>query len=69
MEYADIFNGLFCNVASASMMIPVQDRIKNYFSKNPDAASTDIEDTTAIPLAIGYYFNMLDKIEDLPKRR
>lgn len=67
MEYADIFNGLFCNVASASILLPVQEKIQDYFSNKFNLKNSTIDNQIAIPLAIGYYYNMLDKIEDLLK--
>lgn len=67
MNYSEIFSGLFCNIAASSIMIPVQEKVKNYFSNKESRTIQSSDESIGIPLAVGYYFNMLDKIEDLLK--
>jgi hypothetical protein len=65
--YYEIFEGLVTTVATSAISAGVKNAIERYFGKGPKARTT-VENTEypiiSIPLAIGYYYNFIDKIED-----
>jgi hypothetical protein len=66
--YYEIFHGLITTVATSAVSEGVKSAISRYFTKGPQKPSK-AEETEypiiSIPLAIGYYYNFIEKIEDL----
>lgn len=65
--YYEIFNGLITTVAESAVSAVVEQAVEWFFKK--DSKKKDIptdEDTpaVAVPLAIGYYYNFIEKIEE-----
>lgn len=65
--YYEIFKGVVTSVASSTISTAVKSAIQRYFGKDAKNAST-AEDPEhpiiSIPLAIGYYYNFIQKIEE-----
>jgi hypothetical protein len=65
--YYEIFKGVVTSVATSAISTAVKSAIERYFGKGSTAQATPEETQypiISIPLAIGYYYNFIEKIED-----
>lgn len=65
--YYEIFKGVVTSVATSAISTTVKSAIERYFGKGSKAQPTPEETQypiMSIPLAIGYYYNFIEKIED-----
>lgn len=65
--YYEIFKGIITSVATSSISTAVINAIQRYFGKGAQSKVTPEEikyPIISIPLAIGYYYNFIEKIED-----
>jgi hypothetical protein len=66
--YYQIFQGLIKTVATSAVSEVVRSAIRRYFTQGPQGQPKAEEaqyPIISIPLAIGYYYNFIEKIEDL----
>lgn len=65
--YYEIFKGVITSVATSTITTAVKTAIDHYFGKPSKTEQTEEEiqyPIISIPLAIGYYYNFIEKIED-----
>ncbi len=65
--YYEIFKGVITSIATSTIATAVKGAIERYFGQGSKTQPTSEETQypiMSIPLAIGYYYNFIDKIED-----
>ena len=65
--YFEIFTGLITTVAESAVSAVVGRAVERFFgkdSKEKDIPADEVCPLVAVPLAVGYYYNFIEKIEE-----